>query len=80
VFAEYLKSPERTLFWDDDLNKNKDPFEDMPDGFFAADWDLKVSPKTFFFAHGFTFFLTPSFSNLITVKDIACASGATAVS
>ncbi|KAI0778361.1 hypothetical protein BD413DRAFT_508647 [Trametes elegans] len=42
LLQEYLKTPERTVFWDDTLKANVDPFADMPDGFFAADWDLKL--------------------------------------
>lgn len=42
VLAEYFKTNERTIFWDDNLMVNVDPFEGMDSGFFAADWDLKV--------------------------------------
>lgn len=42
VLSEYLKSNERTIFWDDNIKANVDPFEGMECGFFAADWDLKV--------------------------------------
>jgi len=42
VLSEYIKSPERTIFWDDDLNMNVDPFEGLEGGFFAANWDFKV--------------------------------------
>lgn len=42
VLAEYFKSSERTVFWDDDVKVNVDPFEGMDSGFFAADWDFKV--------------------------------------
>ncbi|KAF9454103.1 hypothetical protein P691DRAFT_810816 [Macrolepiota fuliginosa MF-IS2] len=42
VLSEYLKSNERTVFWDDNSKGNVDPFEGMECGFFAADWDLKL--------------------------------------
>ncbi|RPD55906.1 hypothetical protein L226DRAFT_528548 [Lentinus tigrinus ALCF2SS1-7] len=42
VLQEYFKTPERTVFWDDALRANVDPFQNMPNGFFAADWDLKL--------------------------------------
>ena len=42
VLAEYSKNSERTVFWDDDLGANVDPFKGVDGGFFAADWDTKV--------------------------------------
>jgi hypothetical protein len=42
VLADYSKSSERTVFWDDDLGVNVDPFKGVDGGFFAADWDTKV--------------------------------------
>jgi hypothetical protein len=42
VLAEYSKTSERTVFWDDDLGANVDPFRGVDGGFFAADWDTKV--------------------------------------
>lgn len=42
VLSEYFKSSERTVFWNDDLKKNVDPFDGIEGGFFAADWDFKV--------------------------------------
>jgi hypothetical protein len=42
VLAEYFKTTERTVFWDDDVKANVDPFEGMESGFFAADWGFKV--------------------------------------
>ncbi|KAH6916977.1 hypothetical protein BKA70DRAFT_1251067 [Coprinopsis sp. MPI-PUGE-AT-0042] len=42
VLQEYLKTSERTIFWDDDLNRNVDPFDSLQSGFFAADWDFKL--------------------------------------
>jgi hypothetical protein len=42
VLAEHSKSSERTVFWDDDLGANVDPFKGVDGGFFAADWDTKV--------------------------------------
>jgi hypothetical protein len=44
VLAEYLKTSERTIFWDENMNANIDPFAGLPGGFFSADWDLKVRP------------------------------------
>ncbi|KAF5352367.1 hypothetical protein D9756_005980 [Leucocoprinus leucothites] len=42
VLAEYFKTNERTVFWDDDFQANVDPFQGMESGFFAADWDFKL--------------------------------------
>ncbi|KAJ7110032.1 hypothetical protein C8R44DRAFT_270447 [Mycena epipterygia] len=42
VLSEYLKSSERTIFWDEQLKMNKDPFEGLEGGFFTADWDFKL--------------------------------------
>lgn len=47
VLSEYFKSSERTIFWDDDLKMNVDPFERLDGGFFTADWDFKVGLLTF---------------------------------
>ena len=48
LLQEYFKTSERTVFWDDALKANVDPFQDMPNGFFAAEWDLKVCLRDFF--------------------------------
>ncbi|PPQ71464.1 hypothetical protein CVT26_011243 [Gymnopilus dilepis] len=42
VLGEYFKSSERTIFWDEDLRVNIDPFEGLEGGFFATDWDFKL--------------------------------------
>ncbi|TFY80030.1 hypothetical protein EWM64_g3985 [Hericium alpestre] len=42
VLLDAFKTPERSVFWDEDLGKNVDPFEGMDGGFFSADWDLKL--------------------------------------
>ncbi|KAJ3721709.1 hypothetical protein C8R42DRAFT_607398 [Lentinula raphanica] len=42
VLGDYFKTPERTVFWDDKLRKNVDPFPTLAEGFFAADWDFKL--------------------------------------
>ncbi|KDR85452.1 hypothetical protein GALMADRAFT_218548 [Galerina marginata CBS 339.88] len=42
VLSEYFKSSERTIFWDEDLKVNVDPFEGLEGGFFATDWDFKL--------------------------------------
>lgn len=44
VLSEYFKSSERTIFWDEDLRANVDPFEGLDSGFFATDWDFKECP------------------------------------
>jgi hypothetical protein len=43
--AEFLKTPERTAFWDDDIRANVDPFvsyEEAKGGLWSASWDFKV--------------------------------------
>ncbi|KAI9444850.1 hypothetical protein H4582DRAFT_1911687 [Lactarius indigo] len=42
VLADYSKGSERTVFWDDDLGTNADPFKGLDGGFFAAEWDIKL--------------------------------------
>lgn len=42
VLADYLKSSERLIYWDDNLKVNIDPFSTLEGGFFTADWDFKV--------------------------------------
>ncbi|KAI0652028.1 hypothetical protein C8Q79DRAFT_73224 [Trametes meyenii] len=41
LLQEYFRTPERTVFWDDTLKANVDPFSEMETGFFAADWGMK---------------------------------------
>ena len=43
VLSDAFKGPERTVFWDDQLGINVDPFAKLEGGIFTADWDLKVS-------------------------------------
>ena len=50
VLAEFLKTPERTPFWNDDIRANVDPFvscEEAKGGLWPAPWDFKVriSPR-----------------------------------
>ncbi|KDQ63282.1 hypothetical protein JAAARDRAFT_29299 [Jaapia argillacea MUCL 33604] len=42
VMADYMKASERTIFWDEDLKVNVDPFQGLEGGFFTADWDIKL--------------------------------------
>ncbi|KAG1783504.1 hypothetical protein EV702DRAFT_1190527 [Suillus placidus] len=42
VLADAFKASERTVFWDDEIRANLNPFADLEGGFFAADWDLKL--------------------------------------
>ncbi|PPQ67172.1 hypothetical protein CVT25_005773 [Psilocybe cyanescens] len=42
VLSEYFKSSERTIFWDENLNANVDPFDGLESGFFATSWDFKL--------------------------------------
>ncbi|KAI0830489.1 hypothetical protein BC628DRAFT_1354213 [Trametes gibbosa] len=42
LLQDYFKTPEHTVFWDDALGLNVDPFPAMAGGFFAADWELKL--------------------------------------
>jgi hypothetical protein len=42
VLADAFKASERTVFWDEELGVNVNPFADLEGGFFTADWDLKV--------------------------------------
>ncbi|KAF5323365.1 hypothetical protein D9611_005668 [Ephemerocybe angulata] len=42
VLGEFLKTSERTIYWNDALNANADPFEASGGGFFSTDWDFKL--------------------------------------
>ncbi|ESK98201.1 hypothetical protein Moror_318 [Moniliophthora roreri MCA 2997] len=42
VLADYFKTPERTVFWDEDLHRNVDPLQGLEGGFYSASWDLKL--------------------------------------
>ncbi|KAF8560030.1 hypothetical protein OG21DRAFT_1479883 [Imleria badia] len=42
VLADTFKTPERTVFWDDERGANVDPIATLEGGFFAADWALKL--------------------------------------
>ncbi|KAG7452329.1 uncharacterized protein BT62DRAFT_1071479 [Guyanagaster necrorhizus] len=43
VLAEFFKTSERTVFWNEDLQRNVDPLTGLEGGFFAASWDLKLN-------------------------------------
>lgn len=45
LLAEYFKTSERTVFWNDELKLNVDPFDGLQGNFFAQDWDFKVRPR-----------------------------------
>lgn len=45
--SDYFKTSERTVFWDENLNRNVDPFDGLDGVFFATDWDFKVSFSNF---------------------------------
>jgi hypothetical protein len=47
LLAEYCKTSERTVFWNDDLKFNMDPFDGLQGNFFMQDWDFKVRLKIF---------------------------------
>lgn len=42
LFQEFFKTNERSVFWDEDLKRNVEPFSDTGLGFWEMDWDLKV--------------------------------------
>ncbi|KAL4070622.1 hypothetical protein J3A83DRAFT_4358752 [Scleroderma citrinum] len=42
VLTDAFKGSERTVFWDDQLGVNVDPFSKLEGGIFTADWDLKL--------------------------------------
>ncbi|KJA25892.1 hypothetical protein HYPSUDRAFT_64615 [Hypholoma sublateritium FD-334 SS-4] len=42
VLSEYFKSTERTIFWNEDLRANIDPFDGLEGGFFTTSWDFKL--------------------------------------
>ena len=47
LLQEYFKTPERSVFWDDALKVNVDPFQEIEGSFFAASWDTKVRYDAF---------------------------------
>jgi hypothetical protein len=42
VLSEYFKTSERSVFWDDSLQKNMNPLTKATPDFFSAEWDVKV--------------------------------------
>ncbi|KAG6910536.1 hypothetical protein DXG01_009955 [Tephrocybe rancida] len=42
VLADYFKTSERTVFWNEELKRNVDPFEGLEGGLFTASWDFKL--------------------------------------
>ncbi|KAL0068672.1 hypothetical protein AAF712_004388 [Marasmius tenuissimus] len=42
VLADAFKGSERTVFWDEDLKMNVDPFQQLEGGFWSASWNLKL--------------------------------------
>jgi hypothetical protein len=54
VLGEFLKTPERTIFWDDKLNANVDPFIASGGGFFTMGWDFKVHRRRMLFGANWT--------------------------
>jgi len=43
VLNDFLKTPERSIFWDEERNANIDPLATIEGGYWAASWDIKVS-------------------------------------
>lgn len=39
---EHMKGTERTCFWDESLEQNVDPLQNVEGGFWAASWDVKA--------------------------------------
>ncbi|KAI1789828.1 hypothetical protein LXA43DRAFT_1019768 [Ganoderma leucocontextum] len=42
LLQEYFKTSERSVFWDEALKANVDPFQEVEGSFFAANWDTKL--------------------------------------
>ncbi|THH11607.1 hypothetical protein EW145_g527 [Phellinidium pouzarii] len=42
VLQEYMKSSERTVFWNEELGMNEDPLQKVEGGIWGANWDLKM--------------------------------------
>ena len=42
VLQEFSRTNERSVFWNDDLKKNVDPFAGSDYDFWTMDWDTKV--------------------------------------
>jgi len=42
VLGDYFKTSEKTIYWNEDLHRNVDPFQGLEGGFFTASWDFKV--------------------------------------
>ena len=42
ILQEFLKTNERSVFWDEALKVNVDPLHELPGGFWGAGWDLRV--------------------------------------
>ena len=75
VVQDYLKTSERTVFWDDALRVNVDPFQGTPNGFFAAEWDLKVCLRVLFLCITLVSSTSLTESSLATAQNTAAARG-----
>ncbi|KAJ3516091.1 hypothetical protein NLJ89_g1340 [Agrocybe chaxingu] len=68
VLAEYCKSSERTIFWNEDLKANIDPFEGLEGGFFTTDWDFKAySPRIYVSTNPWK--TTATFQSISTTRE-----------
>lgn len=45
VLQEFLRQNERSVFWDDEIKKNIDPFTSTGLDFWSMDWDTKVRSR-----------------------------------
>jgi hypothetical protein len=43
LLSDFFRTSERGVFWDHDKKANADPLEGLPNGFWDAVWDVKVS-------------------------------------
>lgn len=50
IFSDYMKTTERSVFWDDEQKKNINPFRTMEEGLFTTSWDMKVRTAPSFIA------------------------------
>ena len=75
LLQEYFKTSERSVFWDDALKANVDPFQEVEGSFFAASWDTKVRLGDF----PMTLYNVSSTPNLHAAQNTATIGGITTV-
>lgn len=69
ILEEFLRTNERSCWWDDVLHRNGDPFAGHDGDIFTLPWDTKVCNSTFALSHAY-----PYYSTAKSVRYQSCKS------